>query len=243
MINNRDNLRNIGIKKIPTRDRMGGIIMPKVADEITKTCYRMLIQPHETELVNEFIHLLQATQDNYRIVFIEQHLDNFIKHNLGIDGIEVVMLSKSYQNSLEGYGIGHHNRFVEYKDYCKDAPYFVGFKITSKLREQYPDEVTTRNPVIIEHPITIRQHTEDRAIHQGDIVRHFKGNLYEIMDFAIHTETGEKMVVYKSLYKDENEQHQVFVRPYDMFIEKVDKDKYPQATQEYRMEKVEVVKV
>lgn len=79
--------------------------------------------------------------------------------------------------------------------------------------------------------------------HIGDIVRHFKGNLYEIMDFAIHTETGEKMVVYKALYKDENGERLTFVRPYDMFIEKVDKDKYPQATQEYRLEIVEVVKV
>ena len=59
----------------------------------------------------------------------------------------------------------------------------------------------------------------------------------------IHTETGEKMVVYKALYKDENGKRLTFVRPYDMFIEKVDKDKYPQATQEYRLEIVEVVKV
>lgn len=84
---------------------------------------------------------------------------------------------------------------------------------------------------------------KSRDFHIGDIVRHFKGNLYEIMDFAIHTETGEKMVVYKALYKDENGERLTFVRPYDMFIEKVDRDKYPQATQEYRLEIVEVVKV
>lgn len=84
---------------------------------------------------------------------------------------------------------------------------------------------------------------KSRDFHIGDIVRHFKGNLYEIMDFAIHTETGEKMVVYKALYKDENGERLTFVRPYDMFIEKVDKDKYPQATQEYRLEIVEVIKV
>lgn len=84
---------------------------------------------------------------------------------------------------------------------------------------------------------------KSRDFHIGDIVCHFKGNLYEIMDFAIHTETGEEMVVYKALYKDENGERLTFVRPYDMFIEKVDKDKYPQATQEYRLEIVEVVKV
>lgn len=84
---------------------------------------------------------------------------------------------------------------------------------------------------------------KSRDFHIGDIVRHFKGNLYEIMDFAIHTETGEEMVVYKALYKDENDERLTFVRPYDMFIEKVDKDKYPQAAQEYRLEIMEVVKV
>ena len=84
---------------------------------------------------------------------------------------------------------------------------------------------------------------KSRDFHIGDIVRHFKGNLYEIMDFAIHTETGEKMVVYKALYEDDYGERLTFVRPYDMFIEKVDKDKYPQATQEYRLEIMEVVKV
>jgi len=40
----------------------------------------------------------------------------------------------------------------------------------------------------------------------------------------------EKYVVYRALYGDQK----LFIRPYDMFIEKVDKEKYPNCNQEYR---------
>jgi len=49
------------------------------------------------------------------------------------------------------------------------------------------------------------------------IYKHYKGNLYEVFTTAQHSETEEWMVVYKSLYGEEG----MWVRPYDMFIEKV----------------------
>jgi hypothetical protein len=49
------------------------------------------------------------------------------------------------------------------------------------------------------------------------IYKHYKGNLYEVFTTAQHSETEEWMVVYKSLYGEEG----IWVRPYDMFIEKV----------------------
>ena len=72
----------------------------------------------------------------------------------------------------------------------------------------------------------------------GSIVQHFKGGLYRIIAFPRHSETGEAMVVYESLI-DGN----VWVRPYGMFVSPVDKIKYPNVSQEYRLEIVDIVMV
>jgi hypothetical protein len=50
------------------------------------------------------------------------------------------------------------------------------------------------------------------------LYRHYKGNLYEVFMTARHSETEELMVVYKALYGDKG----TWVRPYGMFMEKVE---------------------
>lgn len=87
-----------------------------------------------------------------------------------------------------------------------------------------------------------------RNIVPGMIVRHFKGNLYEVKDIVKHTETGELMAVYQALYSvDVNPcipesvalgERQTFARPLAMFSEEVDRKKYPYAGQKYRLEVV-----
>ena len=50
--------------------------------------------------------------------------------------------------------------------------------------------------------------------------RHFKGNEYEVIYIARHSETMEPMVVYRAIYGD----HGVWVRPADMWNETVERD-------------------
>ena len=63
---------------------------------------------------------------------------------------------------------------------------------------------------------------------------HFKGKKYQIIAVARHSENDEKYVVYQQLYAP----FEVYVRPLDMFMSKVDTQKYPNVEQTYRFEKI-----
>lgn len=71
-----------------------------------------------------------------------------------------------------------------------------------------------------------------KSIIKSQIVRHFKGNIYLILDVAEHTETGERLVVYKALYGE----GKVWVRPIDMFLDKVPEGKENPTGQIWRFE-------
>lgn len=72
-----------------------------------------------------------------------------------------------------------------------------------------------------------------QEINVHGIYRHFKGDYYIVEGIGIHSETKEKYVIYRGLYGDTEK---VYLRPYDMFLSKVDREKYPNVKQEYRFQ-------
>ena len=57
---------------------------------------------------------------------------------------------------------------------------------------------------------------------QTGIYEHYKGNRYKVIDIVRHSETDELLVLYRTMYGDEN----LWVRPFGMFFEKVEVDGY-----------------
>ena len=70
-----------------------------------------------------------------------------------------------------------------------------------------------------------------REVKVNTYYKHFKGDIVKVLYIAKDSKNLKKKVVY--LHNGE-----IWVRDYDMFLSKVDKDKYPNVAQEYRFEEV-----
>lgn len=62
------------------------------------------------------------------------------------------------------------------------------------------------------------------------IYKHFKGNIYKVIAIAKDSETLEDIVI----YQDMSNLDKIWARKKDMFLSKVDKNKYPDVVEEYR---------
>ena len=68
--------------------------------------------------------------------------------------------------------------------------------------------------------------------------QHFKGNVVEIIGFSENTEWNTYSVVYKLAYSPAEYEGRLFHRPFNMFMSEVDREKYPDAKQKYRFERI-----
>ena len=68
------------------------------------------------------------------------------------------------------------------------------------------------------------------------IYRHFKGDYYLVEDEATDSETGKSVVIYRKLYGDGS----LWIRPKEMFLSEVDREKYPDCKQKYRFQLLEI---
>ena len=75
-----------------------------------------------------------------------------------------------------------------------------------------------------------------RDVQLGQVYRHFKGDYYLVEALARDSETNEPCVIYRKLYGDGG----LWLRPLEMFLSRVDREKYPDAPQEYRFELQEI---
>ncbi|MEG2348568.1 MAG: DUF1653 domain-containing protein [Clostridia bacterium] len=76
---------------------------------------------------------------------------------------------------------------------------------------------------------------ENRKLIKG-IYRHFKAKdmIYKVEGVATNSETMEEMVIYRALYGKNNQK--LYVRPMDMFLEKVPEGRENPNNQTYRFE-------
>lgn len=142
------------------------------------------------------------------------------------------IINKNNPDSLE-YNIGDI--------FTVESTWYGGVNVTSKTG--IPLNLDANEYEIIEpSKEPVKCSFDDSRIKVGDIVKHFKREwvdeatseyLYKVLAFASHTETGEGLVIYQGMYAP----FKICARPYDMFMSKVDREKYPDIKQEYRFEK------
>lgn len=81
---------------------------------------------------------------------------------------------------------------------------------------------------------------EKREVKPFTMWRHFKGMQAFVITVAVHSETGEKLVIYNCMGNKGKTNHKdgIYARPLEMFLSEVDHKKYPEVTQKYRFEEI-----
>ena len=83
-------------------------------------------------------------------------------------------------------------------------------------------------------PGTIIQHFKRETLSEERLTHEPFAYMYKVIGEGINTETKEKLLIYQALYGS----NVIFARPLDMAMGIVDKEKYPDIKQEYRLEEI-----
>lgn len=73
-----------------------------------------------------------------------------------------------------------------------------------------------------------------KTVNEGEFYRHFKGQIYQIRALATNSVDNIPVVVYQAMYPP----FKTWVSPLSTFLEKIDKEKHPDAVQNFRFEKI-----
>lgn len=138
-------------------------------------------------------------------------------------GFEDVTMEWEILDGSSWQSIYKYNEVIGIKDILVDGFYREAINIVIKT------EIKEKDSNMLE--LTFEEELRLKNM-MGRVVRHFKGKDYLVMDVAEHTETGATLVIYKALYGD----NLVYARPIKMFLSEVDRNKYPNVTQKYRLE-------
>ena len=83
-------------------------------------------------------------------------------------------------------------------------------------------------------PGTIIQHFKRETLSEERLFHEPFAYMYKVIGEGMNTETKEKLLIYQALYGS----NVIFARPLDMAMDVVDKEKYPDIKQEYRLEEI-----
>jgi guanylate kinase len=159
------------------------------------------------------IKRVQATGRNGLAILNLEGL-RMLKKVLGSQNIVSIFIYRDLREILENLkkscsGDEYEKRVTTVKEEMKDigTSDYVVYNIGS-LADAYQQMHSIIRKEINAPPI-------DRSIEPGQRYRHFKGDLYEVITTALHSENYCPLVVYKNLSTGD-----VFARPYDMFCGK-----------------------
>ena len=124
-----------------------------------------------------------------------------------------------------GVNVGYTRLYVPYDRLDLAKGLYDAYFNAPEVPEEPEEAEAPEQPEVQEAP---------RELLIGHTYRHFKGGLYRVEGVAKHSETLEEYVVYRKLYEDGS----LWIRPKEMFLSPVDREKYPDAMQEYRFEPV-----